>query len=72
MQSAQRLLSANDNLSYELFKTFMDDFAKWRNVTIKTYNDDYLIGAIYKENIFFKLECEYTQLCKCQVALASQ
>jgi hypothetical protein len=73
MKSAQLLISKKDHLSPESLKAFLDEFIAWKKLFIKkTYTDDYLIGAIYKENIFFTKESEYTQLCKCQVELASR
>src|SRR5580704_13543504 len=73
IKSAQILLSADKRFSYELFKAFMDEFAAWKATVLKTaYNDDHLIGAIYKENVFFKSESEYTQLCRCHVEMAAQ
>ncbi len=73
MKSAQKILNSNDALPPDAVREFIEEFTKWTNESItKKYSDDYLIGAIYKENVFFTTEEEYTQLCKCQIALASR
>ena len=69
MKSAQQFLSRWKNSTLDDFKAFTKEFGDWVNVNLKAHNDDYLIGQIYKENIFFRTEAEYTQICKCQAEL---
>lgn len=70
MKSAQKLLSKWEKSTLDDFKAFMAEFDKWVKANLKVHKDDYLIGQIYKENVFFRTEDEYTQLCRCQVELA--
>jgi hypothetical protein len=70
MKSAQQLLSKWKKSTLDDFKAFMAEFDGWVQVNLRAHNDDYLIGQIYKENVFFRTEDEYTQLCRCQVELA--
>jgi hypothetical protein len=70
MKSAQHLLSKWEKSTSNDFTAFMAEFNGWVKAKLKAHNDDYLIGQIYKENIFFRTEDEYTQLCRCQAELA--
>lgn len=70
MKTAQQLLSKWEKSTLEDFKAFMIEFKKWVKANLKTHSDNHLIGQVYKENVFFHSETEYTQVCKCQVELA--
>jgi hypothetical protein len=59
--------------SVKTFAAFLKEFDAWKPTIVKKeYSDDYLIGAIYKENVFFTKESEYTQLCVCHIEAASR
>ena len=70
MKSAQQLLSKWEKSTLDDFKAFIAEFDEWVEANLKAHNDDHLIGQIYKENLFFWTENEYTQVCKCQAELA--
>jgi len=72
MKSAQHLLANWERSTCDDFARFMAEFNEWVKANLKAHTDDYLIGQIYKENIFFRTEGEYTQLCKCQAELANR
>ncbi|MGB7748665.1 MAG: hypothetical protein WBN75_15425 [Verrucomicrobiia bacterium] len=70
MKSAQQLLTKWEKSTLDDFKAFIAEFDGWVKANLKAHKDDYLIGQIYKENVFFRTEDEYTQVCKCQAELA--